>query len=791
MISSKHPIHRRVSGSAIAIAISAMLCGNTSAQAQGDIHSERADQAMVVSDSAFASRIGRDVIAKGGNAVDAAVATAFAMAVTWPEAGNIGGGGFMVIRPADGKAPVCIDYRETAPLVSKVNTFSRGESRHTPKAAGVPGTVRGLELAHKTYGRLPWKEVVMPAVRLAERGFSVDAFLARSANSVLEATKDDPKFAELHRVYGKADGSPWKTGDIMTLPDLGKTLNAISDDPDTFYEGAVGELLVRETTQNGGLIRRQDLQNYRAKQREPIIGTFGEYTIIGAPPPSSGGIAIVLALNMAEAIDLPREKYDPKTMHLLAEISRRSFLDRARYLADPDFVEIPKHLTTKAYARKLVAEIDPNKATDSAELATDIRLADESEDTTHFSVVDADGMAVSNTYTLEASWGSRIVVRGAGFLLNNEMGDFNWVKGETDRKGNIGTDANLIEPGKRMLSSQCPVIVTKGDELYLVTGSPGGRTIINTVLNVVLNVIHFDMPAPLAVQSKRYHHQWMPDVLSLEDVAEPPFRDVKAALESRGHKTVNRVSQGSAHSIWRDPETKRLVGVADYRRGGRPAGIDANRTARWDFGGRKGVALDAEVSQGTNQLRWTNGIAGSELDGGDRFVIRRDAPEQPDRAYLKLPQIDSQVEATIQLDGISFAGPSKNERLQLAFTQTDSQKPLIVASMNLARNDANQIVLSGEALGEGASSVSEVVLSKQPDLEEAIAIRLRANLEDDIYEIGLKRPTELKFKTIGQGRIDASREIGFARLRAVNDFGAPGEYLRIDSLELVSGWSNE
>ena len=759
---------------------------------QGDVHSEFGDRAMVVSESAIASRIGRDVIAGGGNAVDAAVATAFALAVTWPEAGNIGGGGFMMIRPADGKGSVCIDYRETAPSAAKVDSFLRGESRYTPKVAAVPGTVRGLHLAHKNYGTLAWKDLVMPAVRLAQDGFSVDAFLAKSTNSVLAATKGNEAFAELHRVYGKPDQSPWKTGDIMMLPDLAKTLATIAEGgPDAFYNGPIADLLVKATSTGGGLIRKRDLQDYKAKIRKPIVGTYGDYTIIGAPPPSSGGIALVQAMNMVEAVDLPKSKYDAETIHLLAEISRRFFLDRARYLGDPDFVEIPSHLTTKPYARKLVTDIDPNKATDSAALAPDIKLADESDDTTHFSVVDANGMAVANTYTIEASWGSRVVVPGAGFLLNNEMGDFNWVKGRTDRQGHIGSDGNLVQPGKRMLSSQCPVIVTKNDELLLVTGSPGGRTILNTVFNVVLNIVHFEMPVPLAVQSKRFHHQWMPDVLQLEDVAGPPFRDLRPKLQTLGHKIVNRVSQGSAHTIWRDPATGQLIGVADYRRGGRPAGISSLRTARWDFGGRQGVSLDQTTSSGRNLLRWTNGVAGSLLDGGDRFVIRRDAPQQPDRAYVQLPKIGDQVQATIELDGINFAGQSKNERLQFAFTQNDNEKPLIVASINLARNDENQIVIFGEALGAGATMIKPTIVSDSPQLKEAIGIRLSANLQSDVYRIQIRRPTESSFKTTGQGKMEASRVIHFGRLRAINDFSAAGEYLRIDSIELSATGSRQ
>ena len=268
----------------------AILISSSQALAQGDVHSERGDRGMVVSESALASRIGRDVIAKGGNAVDAAVATAFALAVTWPEAGNIGGGGFMMIRPADGQNPVCIDYREKAPVAARPDSYTKGESRYTHKVVAVPGTVRGLELAHKKYGRLSWKEIVLPAARLALEGFSVDAFLARSANNVLDATKGETNFSELHRVYGKPDGTSWKTGDVMVLQELGKTLTVIAQQgADSFYRGSIAELLLKETTSKGGLIRKVDLENYDAKIRQPIIGTFHEYAIIGAPPPSSGG----------------------------------------------------------------------------------------------------------------------------------------------------------------------------------------------------------------------------------------------------------------------------------------------------------------------------------------------------------------------------------------------------------------------------------------------------------------------------------------------------------------------
>lgn len=749
------------------------------------VHQEHADGGMVVSDSAIASRVGRDILIAGGNAVDAAVATAFALAVTWPEAGNIGGGGFMVIRPTNGDPPVCVDYRETAPLAAAVDTFRHGESLHTRKIVGVPGTVRGLEAAHQKYGRLSWAEVVNPAVNLARDGFTVDASLARSMNSVLRAVAGKSDFHELRRCYGKNDESEWAAGDQLTLADLSKTLALIAEDgADAFYSGPIADLLLKEMEKPAGLIRREDLLRYEARLRKPVIGTFHGYTIIGAPPPSSGGTAMVQGLNMVEAIDLSTEKHSPQTMHLMAEISRRFFLDRARHLGDPDSVAIPDHLTSKEYARDLVADIDPNHATDSAELADDIPLIGESEDTTHFSVVDGDGMAVSNTYTLERSWGCRIVVPGAGFVLNNEMGDFNWVKGHTDRIGRIGTDANLLQPGKRMLSSQCPVIVAKDDRVVLVTGSPGGRTILNTVFNVVLNILHFKMPVTQAVAENRYHHQWMPDVLYLERVDDDPFQSIRGALERRGHKVMNRSNQGSAHTIWLDENSQTLIGVSDSRRGGRPAGISSTTISRWNFGGSKGGTLQDQVPVGESRLQWSDGIAGCSLDGDDTLVVRRDAPNMPDRSFVRLPEGRLQISATMEVEGLRFGGESKNEKLQFAFTQNDRTKPLIVASMTLGRNERDEVVVYGEALGDGASAVSPVVVSPTRELTEPISIRLTADLKGGNYRIGVRRPAETSFQDVGTGKLSRGRTINFGRLRAINDFSASGEYVRIDAIEL-------
>ncbi len=551
------------------------------------LHVDLGDRAMVVSDSAAASRIGREILARGGTAVDAAVATAMALAVAWPDAGNIGGGGFMLIRPGDDRDAICVDYRETAPQSMHAHSFDRDDTTFSHKAVGVPGTVRGLALAHERFGKLPWRDLVIPAADLAKHGVPIDPPLADSLNSVLaeRLVQSEPRFAELRRVYGRSDGKPWKAGDRLMLPDLARTLRMIAKrGPDGFYEGPVAKALVAEMSRGDGLITLGDLHQYRAKFREVIRGEYRGYTILGAPPPSSGGICVVQALNILENFQLAsRSRYDPITIHLIAEASRRAFADRARYLGDPDHVAIPDHLTDKTYARELAAGIDLNRATPSASLTPEIAIADESPDTTHFSVVDADGLAVANTYTLEASWGSRIVVRGAGFVLNNEMGDFNWFPGETNTQGRIGTAANTVAGGKRMLSSQSPTILEKDGRLVLVTGSPGGRTIINTVLCTLINVIDFQQPASLAIGAARMHHQWLPDQIELERMNESPHAQAVAALRAMGHRVRNRSAQGSAHTIAVDVDRQQLIGIADFRRGGRPAAIRSRGVTRWDF----------------------------------------------------------------------------------------------------------------------------------------------------------------------------------------------------------------
>ena len=423
----------------------------------------------------------------------------------------------------------------------------------------------------------PGRRFLAPAVQLAKEGFEVDTHLAESLNDILEAkkTKSDPRYKELLRVYGHPDGRPWQAGDRLVQPDLAATLQTLADSgPRAFYTGSIAEQIVAEMHRGGGFITREDLREYRAHLRPPIRTEFRGYEILGPPPPSSGGICVKQVMGMLSHFDLQsHERFSPFTMHIVAEAMRRAFAERARYLGDADFVEIPDFVTGPQHIAELAKGIDPKRATPSEELAREIPLADEGPSTTHFSVIDANGMAVSNTYTLENSWGSRIVVHGAGFVLNNEMGDFNWKPGHTDRKGRIGTPPNVIAPGKRMLSSQTPVIVMRDGRPYLITGSPGGRTIINTVLSILISVLEFDLPAAEAVASPRMHHQWFPDVLVLERSRASDFEQTVQALKAMGHQVSTRSQQGSAHTIWVDRRRETYVGVADYRRGGAARGV--------------------------------------------------------------------------------------------------------------------------------------------------------------------------------------------------------------------------
>jgi gamma-glutamyltranspeptidase/glutathione hydrolase len=570
-----------------------LLCASllTAACVDDDTSQSRVDVAtstggMVVSETLEATRVGRDVLAEGGNAVDAAVAVAFALAVTWPEAGNIGGGGFMMVAPTDGDV-VCVDYRETAPAAATRDMFVDNSNRYHHRAVGTPGTVRGLFLAHATHGRLPWPQLVEPAAGLARDGFEVDEHLAASLNRVLgrSAVRENDRYQELRRNYGHPQGRQWRPGDKLILPDLAATLALIAKQgPDAFYQGRIAEQIVAEMLSGEGLIAREDLAGYEAKIRPAVSAEIKGFEVFGPPPPSSGGTTVLLILRMLDRrgiLPTPEGYWNAAQVHLMAEAMKRAFRERAAHLGDPDFVTVPQKLYDDEFVEELAQSIDPDEATASSALAGDIRLSEgpyEGESTTHFSVLDRDGMGVSNTYTIEQPYGARVVVKGAGFLLNNEMGDFNWYPGYTTQNGKIGTDANLLEPGKRMLSSTAPTIVKRDGKVVLLTGSPGGRTIINTVSCILVQTLFFDRPLDEAIRGPRIHHQWFPDEIELEHLDGLRWEQLLTELRSKGHivkESPRRDGrQGSAHSISVNKASNLITGVADWRRGGKALGVE-------------------------------------------------------------------------------------------------------------------------------------------------------------------------------------------------------------------------
>jgi gamma-glutamyltranspeptidase/glutathione hydrolase len=521
---------------------------------------------MVVSQNIIASEVGAEVLRAGGNAVDAAIATGLALAVVHPTAGNVGGGGFMVIRFPDGTS-TALDFREKAPLAAHPEMFldengeySRDIHHNSHLAVGVPGTVAGFAMAHEKYGSGEWARLVEPAVTLAGEGFNLSEALASSFGYAVRSMERYP--ASLAKFT--KDGDPYVAGDLWVQPDLAATLELIRDQGrDGFYLGETARLIAEEMERGGGMITEEDLALYQAVEREPIHGTFRGYEITSMPPPSSGGTALVEMLNILEGYDLASlGHYSPEHIHLMVEAMRRAFRDRAMHMADTDFADPPlEELTSKAYAESLREGIDLARA--SVSNPSDITLPGESMETTHYSVVDANGMAVAVTYTLEAGYGSKIVVPGAGFLLNNEMGDFNAGPGFTTATGLIGTEPNLARPQQRMLSSMTPTIISRDGELVAVTGSPGGRTIINTVLQVALNIMEFGMGIQEAVNSPRIHHQWLPDGFRVEEGGISP--EVQAALEAMGHTVQMRGRQGSANSIMIDPATGERMGAPDPR----------------------------------------------------------------------------------------------------------------------------------------------------------------------------------------------------------------------------------
>ena len=545
-----------------ALLVAVLVAGPSFAQSQP----ARASGAMVVSQNAIASEIGTQALRDGGTAIDAAVATAFALAVTHPTAGNIGGGGFIVYRPATG-TPQAYDFREMAPsqatatMFLKDGTYSSELHHNSYLSVGVPGTVAGLHLAWKENGKRPWKRLVEPAIALARDGFTVTEGLSRSLRAALKSMAPYPASVAQ---FSKS-GTPYEPGDVLKQPELARTLQRIAEQgPAGFYEGDTAALIEKDMAAHGGLITRADLKAYQPKKRTPLTGSYRGYDILTMPPISSGGTGLLEQLNILEGYDLKALGFrSAASTHLIIEAARRSFADRARYLGDPDFVpDMPvARLTSKEYAAALRKGISATRASVSS--PTTFEWPGESEETTHLSVVDRDRNAVSLTYTLEAGYGSKIVVAGAGFLLNNEMGDFNAGPGLTTADGLIGTPPNLAAPGKRMLSSMTPAILSKDGKLFMVTGSPGGRTIINTVVQTVLNVVDYGMNAQEAVDAPRLHHQWLPDRTDYERWGLSP--DTVKALEGMGHALRPSGSQGVAEVILVDPRDGTLQGGSDRR----------------------------------------------------------------------------------------------------------------------------------------------------------------------------------------------------------------------------------
>jgi gamma-glutamyltranspeptidase / glutathione hydrolase len=524
-------------------------------------------EGMVVSDKFHASEVGAEILRKGGNAVDAAVATGLALAVVQPSAGNIGGGGFMLIRMADGRE-IVIDYREVAPGAATRNMFLDAEGKPTQdstigyRAAGIPGTVAGFGEALSRYGTMRWRDVVAPAVRLAEEGFEVTPALESGLRGNASLFN---RFPESRRIFTR-NGNFYRTGDTFRQPELARTLARIRDrGPREFYTGETARLIEEDMKANGGLVTRADLAAYRPILREPLRGNYRGHQILTVPPPSSGGAVLIQMLNVLEGFDLGElDPLSSQRYHLHTEAMKRAFADRAQWMGDPGYFDVPvAWLTSRSYAHALRARIDPDLATPSKEIRHGEPPRKEGTDTTHYSVVDRHGNAVANTYTINTGYGSGAVVKGAGFLLNNEMDDFTSKPGSPNVFGLIQGEANAIAPGKRPLSSMTPTMVLKDGKLLLLVGSPGGPTIINTVLTIITNVVDHGMNVQQAVVAPRFHHQWMPDTLRVESFG--TSSDVIEALRKRGHDVSPGGNQGAAQCILIHPTTGRRLGAADPR----------------------------------------------------------------------------------------------------------------------------------------------------------------------------------------------------------------------------------
>ena len=541
--------------------------------AADSVHAVAAEHGLVVAQEKVAARIGADILKRGGNAVDAAVATGFAMAVTYPRAGNIGGGGFMVIHLADREQDIAIDYREMAPAAISRDIFldadgkpDSARSRDSALSIGVPGTVAGLALALERYGsgKFTLAQLLQPAIDLAREGFVVSDDLADTLPNAYPRLGKWPASA---KIFARPDGGSLSEGDRLVQSDLSATLSSVAaQGPSGFYEGPVAEKLAKAVTDAGGIMTTDDLKKYQAVVRTPVRGTYRGYDIASMPQPSSGGVVLIETLNILEGFNLGELKQgSAASLHLLIEAMKRGYADRARYLGDPAFVNAPiATLIAKDYAAKQRAGIDPDRVTS----LTDPSLVQprEGQNTTHFSIVDAFGNAVSNTYTLNFSYGVGLVADGTGVLLNNELDDFTAAPGASNAFGLVGYEANLPGPGKRPLSSMTPTIVMKDGKVVLVTGTPGGSRIISTVLQVIVNVIDYRMDIAAAVAAPRLHHQWMPDEVRVE----PGFQqDVLAALRSKGHRVMDSGGYSSANSIL--ITANGLLGAPDARTRGAEA----------------------------------------------------------------------------------------------------------------------------------------------------------------------------------------------------------------------------
>ena len=565
--------HRRLWRATAALMLF-LLAYNTSANEQAILEGERfhpvqGTQGMVATSHTLATEVALKVLKDGGNAIDAAVTAGFALAVTQPRSGNIGGGGFLVYSPGNGDAPEAIDYRETAPAAATETMFQDQDgnvvserSRFSHKAAGVPGTVAGLALALERHGTLSLSQALAPAIRLAREGFVVPH---RFTEGLEQARDRLERWPATRATFYKKDGSAPQPGEVFRQPELADTLQRIAEQGvKGFYEGETAQLIVAEMQRGEGLITLEDLRNYEPAVRQPVHGTYRGFDIYSMSPPSSGGTHIVQILNILE--DYPIGDWghnSANTIHHMAEAMKLAYADRSEYLGDADFVAVPlEGLTSKGYADQLRTSIKADKARPASEIAPGKPGPRESPETTHFSVVDRWGNAVSNTYTINFSYGSGITVAGAGFLLNNEMDDFSVKPGVPNAYGLIGGEANKVEPGKRMLSSMSPTIVRKDDRNFLVTGSPGGSRIITTTLQVIMNVIDHNMNIQTAVSAPRIHHQWLPDEIRVEQGISPDTLDL---LRARGHTINTGSAMGAIQSILIG-EDGTLYGGADPRR---------------------------------------------------------------------------------------------------------------------------------------------------------------------------------------------------------------------------------